>query len=312
MRRLLAWQSILDDRESLDLPPHQVRQAQTQLDSSEGTVTGRIGETYQWLLAPKQGTPQSPVEWDVIRLTAQGPLAERASTRMRSDESLLAGFAGTRLRMELDRVPLWQGDHASVRQLSEYFASYPYLPRLQGSKVLLEAIRQGIALLTWEQDTFAYADSYDDSAKRYLGLQVMTQVSLLEGDSGLIVRPNVARRQLDAEAASQTREREKGQTYTSGTGSLGGIHDTSGTQESTPLATRYHGSVRLDPMRVGVDAGQIADEVIAHLSGLMGAEVRLTLEIEANIPDGASDHVVRTVTENSRQLKFDDSGFERE
>ena len=76
VRRLLAWQSILDDREALDLPPHQVRQAQTQLDSSEGTVTGRIGETYQWLLAPKQGTPQSPVEWDVIRLTAQGPLAE--------------------------------------------------------------------------------------------------------------------------------------------------------------------------------------------------------------------------------------------
>ena len=62
---------------------------------------------------------------------------------MRSDESLLTGFAGTRLRMELDRVPLWQGDHVSVQQLSEYFASYPYLPRLQGPKVLLDAIRQG-------------------------------------------------------------------------------------------------------------------------------------------------------------------------
>jgi hypothetical protein len=27
--------------------------------------------------------------------------------------------------MELDRIPLWRGDHVSVRQLVEDFASYP-------------------------------------------------------------------------------------------------------------------------------------------------------------------------------------------
>ena len=37
-----------------------------------------------------------------------------------------------------------------------------------------------------------------------------------------------------------------------------------------------------------------------------------TLEIEANIPDGAPEQVVRTVTENSRTLKFEVSGFEEE
>lgn len=36
------------------------------------------------------------------------------------------------------------------------------------------------------------------------------------------------------------------------------------------------------------------------------------LEIETDIPAGAPDHVVRTVTENSRTLKFDSHGFERE
>lgn len=36
------------------------------------------------------------------------------------------------------------------------------------------------------------------------------------------------------------------------------------------------------------------------------------LEIEAAIPDGAPEHVVRTVTENSRTLKFRTQGFERE
>ena len=62
---------------------------------------------------------------------------------------------------------------------------------------------------------------------------------------------------------------------------------------SQPSARRYHGSVKLDPTRVGKDAGQVADEVIAHLAGLLGADVKLTLEIEANIPDGAPEQVVR-------------------
>ena len=86
------------------------------------------------------------------------------------------------------------------------------------------------------------------------------------------------------------------------------------TPESTmyPKSRRYHGSVKLDPTRVGRDASQVADEVIAHLEGLVGSEVRLTLEIEADIPDGAPEHVIRIVIENSRNLNFDDSGFENE
>jgi hypothetical protein len=38
----------------------------------------------------------------------------------------------------------------------------------------------------------------------------------------------------------------------------------------------------------------------------------VTLEIEADIPNGTPDHVVRIVTENSRTLKFDHAGFEEE
>ena len=44
----------------------------------------------------------------------------------------------------------------------------------------------------------------------------------------------------------------------------------------------------------------------------MGANVRVTLEIEADVPDGVPDNVVRTVTENGRALKFSSQGFERD
>lgn len=68
----------------------------------------------------------------------------------------------------------------------------------------------------------------------------------------------------------------------------------------------------MNPTRVGRDASQIAEEVIAHLAGLVGANVTVTLEIEAEIPNGVPDHVVRTVTENSWTLKFTSQGFEKE
>ncbi len=47
-------------------------------------------------------------------------------------------FDGTRLRMKLNRIPLWRGDHVSVKQVVEDFARYIYLPRLKDSSVLIE------------------------------------------------------------------------------------------------------------------------------------------------------------------------------
>ena len=44
----------------------------------------------------------------------------------------------------------------------------------------------------------------------------------------------------------------------------------------------------------------------------MGAKVKVSLEVEAEMPDGAPENVVRTVTENSQMLKFTSLGFEKE
>ncbi len=77
-----------------------------------------------------------------------------------------------------------------------------------------------------------------------------------------------------------------------------------------PKLGRFHGAVRIDPLRLGRDAARIAEEVVQHLSGLVGAKVEVTLEIQANLPDGASEKTVRDVTENCRTLKFNDYGFE--
>jgi hypothetical protein len=87
-------------------------------------------------------------------------------------------------------------------------------------------------------------------------------------------------------------------------------HPLAGTPKHGPK--RFHGSVTLDPTRVGRDAGRIADEIVSHLAGLMGSTVKVMLEIEADIPGGVPDKVVRDVTENCRTLKFTSQGFEAE
>ena len=316
VRRYLAWSSILQDKETLNLDPHQVRQAEAQLKSEDGAVVGRLPEAYQWLLAPVQSTPQAAVEWQALRLTGQDPLAVRASKKLRSEELLVPALAGTRLRLELDRVPLWRGDHAEIRQLADHFARYLYLPRLAGPEVLIRAIQDGLGLLLWTDESFAYADSFDEAASRYRGLRCGREVPLLDPASdGLLVKPEVAIAQQEAEPAAAATGTGVAEPVASGSA---GSHPVAGTNpEPTPpppeqKARRFHGSVSLDATRVGRDASQIADEVIAHLAGLVGAKVTVTLEIEAEIPSGAPDHVVRTVTENSRTLKFSSQGFERE
>ena len=94
---------------------------------------------------------------------------------------------------------LWRGDHVAVRQLIEDFAQYTYLPRLAGPEVLLQAIRDGVALLTWQTHTFAYAESYDEAAGRYRGLRARETLTITTDSSGLVVRSDVAQRQLSAE-----------------------------------------------------------------------------------------------------------------
>jgi predicted AAA+ superfamily ATPase len=325
IREFRAWDSIHRERDTLNLDAFQANQARTKRESADETVKSRIREAYQWLLAPSQPGTRSPVEWTETRLQGSDSLAQRAAKRLKSDGALLTQLGPVVLRLELDRVPLWRGEHVNVRQLVDDFAQYHYLPRLLNAEVLLASIREGVSSLTWEQDTFAYAGAWDATTERYLGLQTGRVANISRDSESVIVKSEAALRQLE-------RERREAGTHGPGVedepgpgtpgggagggtaeGPRGGPADTGGGSkgEKTPVKPRrFQGAVRLDPVRLGRDAGNIAQEVVAHLTGLVGSEVEITLEIQARVPDGAPDHVVRVVTENCRTLKFDNHGFE--
>jgi len=319
VRQYLAWKSIAEERETLNLDAHQTNQVRTRHQQSDETVAQRIPETYCWLLAPDQPDKNGAVEWNEHRLSGDDPLAVRAGRRLRSDGALVLEYGAVNLRMELDRVPLWREgvDHVAISQLRDDYATYPYLPRLRDADVLLTAIRDGVGRLTAESDAFAYAEGWDEVRQRYLGLRMGSGGSVTLDGGTLLVKPAAARRQFDADEAARQ-----------GTGSSGGGRPSSGPGdgrdgggEPSPgpgggagpepaVLRRFHGAVTIDPLRMSTQSQQIAEAVVQHLASLLGGRVRVTLEIEAELPDGAPDHVVRTVTENCRTLRFDDAGFE--
>lgn len=320
-RSYLAWKSILADAEGnppkLNLDNFQRNQAAAQCKAADQTVQGRIAETYQMVIAPSQATPQADIVWNSLRASGGDSLAVRAAKKLKGDELLVTALAATRLRLELDKVPLWRGDSVSVNQLVEDFARYNYLPRLRDSSVLVNAICEGLGLLIWQKESFAFAESFDESTGRYLGLRGGQNVALTEDSLyGLLVRPEIAHRQMEADRPPPGPPGPEPATRPQG----GDGETPAGPdklvvppkQTEPPKLKRFHGSVTLDSQRVGRDAGRIAEEIIAHLAALIGADVTVRLDIEAHIPAGAPENVVRTVTENCRTLKFTSQGFETE
>jgi hypothetical protein len=304
VRHFLAWMSIQREQDSLNLDSVQRSQVETRTREWNDAVAQRIGETFIWLLVPSGRAGEPDVTWGISRAASSDPIAVRVSKKLRTDESLIVEYSGVRLRLNLDEVPLWQGDHASTQQLWSYFAQYLYLPRLRDSSVLAGAIENGVAFVTWEQDAFAYADAWDEGKGRYVGLRAGEQVQARIDGASVVVKPEAARRQLDAEKPDEA-------------GAVAGAVAEAG-EEARPgevavedaRPRRFYGTVSLDPIRMSRDASQLADEVVKHLAELVDADVEVRVEISATSDEGFDDDVVRTVTENARTLKFDQHAFE--
>jgi hypothetical protein len=330
VRYYLAWKSIESEKVSLDLTPFQANQVDQKKTSSDQAVKGRIPETYVWLLVPGQKKPEAgqafpSVEWQDIRLQGQEALAERASKKLKNEELLITSMAGTRLHLEITQIPLWRspGTHVGVKQLVDDFAKYLYLPRVKNAQVILDAIQDGVARLTWKQDTFAYADSYDAAAGRYRGLEAGCRPNVQLNSESIVVKPEVAAEQMEKEVAAKastpTGIGVAGTAAADGLAGSGvgvaaypaggtGLPQTGSTK--SPGLRRFHGSATLNATRLSRDVDAIAASVVQHLAGLLDAKMKITLEIEAELPSGAPENVVRTVTENCRTLKFDSQGFE--
>jgi predicted AAA+ superfamily ATPase len=311
----LAWRSVDEERgaDGLNLDPNQARQAATKRTDADQAVTLRLSETYQWVLVPTQPEPTGRPEWDAVRVDGQGSLADRASRKLINEAYLYTTFAPALLRLQLERtlLSLWEPGHVSVNKVWDTFARYLYLPRLRDITVLLGTVSQGPASTTWQQDGFATAEGWDETAGRYLSLTVGEHVAGASGTT-LIVTPTVAAQQLEAETAGLPAPAPGGAEPSGGITPIEPRTPTPGVEPGAETLQRFFGVISLDPTRLNRDFGQVAQEVIQHLTTLMGTDVEVTVEIRATNSDGFPDATVRTVSENARTLHFASHEFEEQ
>ena len=302
----LAWNQIASEVEERNLDAHQRKQAEGKRDQANDSVRLRIGETFQWLLVPSQPDPTVPIQWDAVRVEGQAPLAVRASKRLATEGHLQTQFAPVLLRLQLDGplASVWEDGDVQVGKVWDYFARYVYLPRLRDIEVLLAAVEEGPATTVWQNEGFAVAAADDQASGRYVGLTVGARPNHAVTASTLIVRPAVALGQLETDQEQAGRPDERAAP-------LEERHNGGDSGRTPSSLTRYQGSVRLDPSRLNRDFGKVTNEVIEHLTALLGSKVEITIEIAARNDEGFPAQVIRTVTENTTTLKFEPgSGFE--
>jgi len=305
VRFWMAWTSIEEEKEHLNLDPVTERQVKKQIQTNEDTITERMKETFCHMLVPAQeGT--SAIEWQSTKLQGDN-LVARASKKLIADQSMIPNWSAALLRMELDKWLWKEKNHIKAKEVWEYFAQYIYLPRLKDEQTFIGAIREGVGSLTWK-DFFAYASAVRDDG-HYVGLVTGLNPSITLDSSSILVKPDVAQKQREEELAKE----EKTVFQPDPDGTSNNVKETT-SNNTIPLVpvlnTRFHGTVELDPTRLGRDAGRVADEIVAHLTSLGSVKAKITLEIDIEVSNGIPEDRIRIVSENSNTLKFKSHGFE--
>lgn len=131
VRRFIAWRSIKEDSEDLNLDAAQNRETENNLKRSNDTVDLRIKEAYCWLLVPYIGrnADMKTILWDTIRISGgTESIVTKVAKKMAQNETLIPKWAPALLLMELDNL-LWRDkDSIAIKTLWDYLCTYCYLP----------------------------------------------------------------------------------------------------------------------------------------------------------------------------------------
>lgn len=331
-RNYLGWKQVQGAADSLNLSTQQRKQTDDWVNKHNQTVTDRIRDSFIWAVYPEQFDPTKPFDLTADKVPDSGglTLAERATKKLARDDQIVTDFGsailGATLHNELG-IRWKDSGEITVGELWGYFTRYTYLPRLVRREVLDTAIEHSLTSILVENERFAIAGGKDAETGRYRGLIIpggSGTASIQITDSTLLVGYAIAEKQVEADrlavgrAASSDSESgsyavgEEGGTY-SGSGSnvlaVGDGERSLAEKELESRLSRYFGSVTIDSERYAREIGNVVREVIDRLVG-SGAQLEITIDIQASKQEGFSAPEVRTISENANVLKFVDSSFE--
>jgi predicted AAA+ superfamily ATPase len=306
IKRFIAWQSIKADSEELNLDATQIRETEQSIKRHNETIELRINETYSWLLLPYIDVELDvrKVQWNCQRINgSRDNCAVRAASKMRQEETVIVKWGPALLTMELQRWFWKNRPFIKIKDLWESLCTYCYLPRLSSYQVLEGAIQAGLAT----DEYFGVAEvALEDGS--YLGLKFNTSSHLVDRSNFILTVDEVKKALQD----KKNEETDLGSSEVADNGELFPLPPKpSVVQPKQPTGPRhFYLSTKLDTTRYIRDIGKLNEEVLNHLLGLDGSSVEIRLDVQISFKEDVPNDTVRTVIENCRTLKVEDSGFD--
>lgn len=173
------------------------------------------------------------------------------------------------------------------------------MDQFSGSRPLSQAIRSGAG----SRDFFGTA--YGQAGENFEGFK-LGDANVQLDDTLLLIEPDAAAQYEEAHRSPVVTPPTTGETtgtpgtVTTGTPPVGPQPPTMG---SSPHKARlFHGTADVPPATAKMRMVQLADEILGLLCSDPNASVKVTVEISAEFPEGVSDQLKRSVTENSNSL----------
>lgn len=319
MRKKLAWESILGDKDGLNLLQSDIALATRNLAEAERTLDARLRETWCFLITPVQDTPQDEVSWEATKVVAQDGILAQLGKKLVSSEGVFVEIGARRLFSALSRF-VWNGKpHLSLSDVWEYCNRFTYLPRLRDKEVLRGAVVKAVTEMI--PGPFAFAEDVGEDG-RYDGLlidQGRSDMVLIDSRS-VIVKAEVAAKQREEDdifhatptgaqpAAAPTGPSVSGLLFTpSNPGAAApqpGAPSPAPAPVPDPLPRTFYGLVELSADRPARDMTKILEGIIEQITSAPGGTVTLRLEIDGEAPDGFDRNKQRTLLENAQVLQF--------
>ena len=311
----LAWASIVEDvdKNQLNIDKNQYEQAKKESQAAAAVLPRAARECFKWLLCPVQDDPTAAkltIESFPLNTTSGNPAGELERV-CRENELVIEAWSPIHLRTKLKEL-YWKADKPAVGAMAFWEDSqrYLYLPRLKSRDVLAAVVRAGAV----GHDFFGIAYGHSDG--KYDGFQFGFGNVSFDGTL-LLIEPEVAKlyaieqKKLKVVVPPGSEKIGIVETETNGTAVVVESGKKPGSGSTlTPKAKSFRGSVEVNATLAKSRLNTIADEVIALLASDPNATIRITLEVDAEFANGASDTIKRGVSENATSLGFKTKDWE--
>lgn len=335
VKTYLAWSEILSDIDEgkLNLDLFQINQAKKSRENSERSLNQMIRETYKWILCPLEeivnGKPT--LTWESLSIsTVSSNFSSEIERTLGEEEWLISKWSPIHLKGLLEKWYFKDKRHEiNALKVWQDSCNYLYFPRLLNEEVFKDALKKGLETV----DFFGFASGREED--RYLGFcfgnGVGSDISL--DDRCVILSSDVAMAYRESLTASSGSGGTVGagspHTKTNGDGGeqkkiipgtvtgkgIGSIGTTSGDgapdSDSSPRMKQFYGTVDLDPVKAKMDFATIVDEIIQQFTSKHDVNVSISVEVQAESPNGFDEGIQRTIKENCNVLKFKNAEFEK-